>query len=183
MNKGLTRGLLLFIGAILLLAFLFPYQPKAKNLNELTFDTQSNSELFFTNTRAFYYDLEDMSEAGFKVYHFGNLLAADTVAYINFYIVHNWRQSEAYIMIEPSALLAAKDSFSIQTKDTAIGISLSQMNNANHYRVGAIIFQSLLDKSPVFLNNTNQNIFGTANNEQQNFKVLKDYFKLIGKYN
>ena len=127
MEKYTGRGILLFTVVILLLAFLFPYEPKPVNLDDGSFATTSEARLFFNNTRTFYYTFKELDEAGFTVYNFGGTDKTNSKPCINFFIVQNWRDSEAYIMSKPS------DSF---TNQFAIeGEAFEYLREVAHLRV------------------------------------------------
>ena len=177
MEKRLGRGLTIFIAAILLLAFLFPYEPEVSDLDDLSFHTTGESRLFFNNTRAFYYSFKELEKAGITVYEFGGTDKTESKSNINFFIVQNWRNNEAYIMSKPSALF--NDSV-LTIANQTLAYPIDRMNNEDHYKLAAKLFRKAM-------NNTIETrdldaIFGGAENTKANLTVLKDYFRLIGKY-
>ena len=182
MEKKLKTIVVIFISIVLLLAFLFPAKKKIYDLENRSFAAQQSTTLFFKNTRAFYYWGQDMPEAGFTVYRYGKCLQADSLAYLNFMIVHNWRADEVYIATEPSQALLDLGPVEITAGDTQLVFEKNKMNNEDQYDFAAAIFTALLEKEPVLIRNTEQTLFGTAVNGDANLTVLEDYFKWVYKY-
>ena len=176
MEKYLGKGILVFTLLILGLAFLFPYEPKLENINELSFNTTGEARLFFNNTRAFYYGFKELEEAGFTTYTFGGTDKTNTFSGLNFFIVQNWRDSEAYIMCRPSALF---NDTVLTIGDSTRQFKFDTMTNTDHYGLAAALFSEYMAHgSTAQLND----IFGSQKNTKANITVLKDYFRLIGKY-
>ncbi len=177
MEKNLGKIIISIVGGILLLAMLFPYKPQAHNLDEISFATTSEARLFFNNTRAFYYSFKDMDEAGFTVYEYGGTDKTNSIPCLNFFIVQNWRESEAYIMSKPSSHF--QDSL-IHVKDLSLAYRFEHMTNQDHFALAAVLFQKLINEEVG--RSELDKIFGNAENTKANLTVLKDYFRLIEKY-
>lgn len=182
MEKNIKKWVLLFVCAILLLAFLFPAQKKIYNLHQCSFNTQQSTTLFFKNTRAFYYAASDLLEAGFTVYRYGKCTRVDTGIYLNFILVHNWRANQVYIATEPSRTLLAHGPIEILVGDSTVKFDKSRMNNEDQYQFAALVFEALLGKKPISLAKNGKNIFGNAANAKANQTVLEDYFRWVYKY-
>ena len=182
MEKKLKILVVIFVSAVLLLAFLFPARKKVYDLEKRTFSTQKSTTLYFKNTRAFYYWGQEMPEAGLTVYRYGKCLHSDSLAYLNFIIVHNWRADEVYIATEPSKALLDAGPVTIRIGDALFPFHKETMNNEVQYDLAAAIFNALLSDKPIILEQTGENLFGTAANQEANLTVLEDYFKWIYKY-
>jgi hypothetical protein len=182
MEKKLYTGVLIFIGLVLIIALAFPAKKQAYDLDVLSFSSKSSTTLYFKNTRAFYYALEEMPEAGFDVFRFGKTNRRDTGTFRNFILVHNWRADEVYIVTEPTTALRGLGPVLINVGDTTLLFDKTAMNNELQYAFAAKVFEVLLQKKPVTLKETGKNLFGDAENQDANLTVLEDYFRWIYKY-
>jgi hypothetical protein len=182
MEKKLYKFVFILVAIALALAFLFPAERKAYNLENTSFDAQQSTTLFFKNTRAFYYGLEEMPEAGFDVYRYGKTTQADTGIFLNFIIVHNWRTNEVYIVTEPSTAFLNLCPVTITFGDSTFLFDKSVMNNNAQFEFAAKVFLALLENVPVKLKERNTAIFGSDENQSANLTVLKDYFRWVYKY-
>lgn len=180
MEKKLYKGVLIFIGFILVIAVAFPAKKKVYNLDEISFETKQSTTLYFKNTRAFYYAMAENQEAGFEVYRYGKCLKIDTMAYLNFILIHNWRVDEAYIFTEPSKKLLEKGPVEVAIGDSIWVFDKTTMNNEAQYSFAAASFKALLAEKPITIGS--QNLFGTIENQKANLTVLEDYFKWVYKY-
>jgi hypothetical protein len=182
MEKKLYKGVLIFIGFILLIAVAFPAKKKIYDLNDVSFEAKQSTTLYFKNTRAFYYAMAENQEAGFDVYRYGKCLKDDSVAYLNFILIHNWRGDEAYVFTEPSKALLEKGPIQVTVGDTTWIYDKTTMNNEAQYQFAAATFTALMAEKPVQINNDQTNLFGTKENQKANLTVLEDYFKWVYKY-
>jgi hypothetical protein len=92
-------------GQLLLLVLLFSCsldKGKEVNRSKLTFKTGSDTQLFFKNVRQSYYDVEENKAAGLNVFRFSDRSIANENPIINLAIVVNYRQDEAYLLLEPN---------------------------------------------------------------------------------
>ncbi len=182
MEKKLYKGVLIFVGLILVIALAFPAEKKVYNLEEVSFKTKQSTTLYFKNTRAFYYAMAENTEAGFDVYRYWRCLKADSLEYLNFILIHNWRSDEAYVFTEPSKALLARGPVKITVGDSTWVFDKSTMNNEQQYRFAAATFTALLADQPVLLSDRKEDLFGTPENRKANLTVLEDYFKWVYKY-
>ena len=181
MEKKIYKGVLIFIGLILVISLAFPAEKKVYDLSERSFATKKSTTLYFKNTRAFYYAQAEMPEAGFDVYRYSKCLKADTGAYLNFILVHNWRADEVYIITEPSKTLLAKGMVQVTVGDTTLNYNKTAMNNEQQYDFAAQVFLALLENKPVLIEGKKR-LFGSLDNQDANLTVLEDYFRWVYKY-
>ncbi|TAH19528.1 MAG: hypothetical protein EAZ08_08550 [Cytophagales bacterium] len=96
-----------FVLLCILLLFSCHTKPSERaNVAETSFKTTDSSLLFFKNLRQSYYDKEENTVAKADIYRKQDRNKAQTMPIINLAIVHHWRNEKAYIMVEPSELLA-----------------------------------------------------------------------------
>lgn len=182
MEKKILRIAVIFVALVVGLSFLFPAEKKLHNLRERSFGALQSTTLFFKNTRAFYYGAEELPEAAFTIYRYGETTQTDTGVYLNFIIVHNWRADEVYIATEPSKAFLALGEQRIFIGDTSYLFNKTAMNNEAQYDFAALVFEALLAEKPITYGSARRNIFGTADNLDANFTVLEDYFRWVYKY-
>jgi hypothetical protein len=182
MEKIISRITVVFVVFVVVLSFLLPPAKRLHNLHERSFDALQSTTLFFTNTRAFYYDAEEMPEAGINIYRFGETLKTDTGAYLNFSLVHNWRTSQVYVITEPSADFLNLGEQTVWVGDTSFTFNKTAMNYEAQYDFAAYVYEALLAKKTVTYGAKKQNLFGTNNNQAANLTVLEDYFRWVYKY-
>lgn len=182
MEKIISRIAIVFVVLIVVLSFLLPPAKRLHNLHERSFDALQSTTLFFTNTRAFYYDAEEMPEAGVNIYRLSETWQTDTAAYLNFSLVYNWRTSQVYVNTEPSADFLLLGEQTVWVGDTTFTFNKSDMNYEAQYDFAAHVFAALLAKKQITFGVEKRNIFGSNENEAANFTVLEDYFRWVYKY-
>lgn len=104
--------------------------------------------------------------------------------FLNFSIVNNWRADQAYIVAEPSARKFFRDTVTIRVDAVEVKIYLDKMDFEQHYQLAALLFQNALDYHRSFIVEGQDSLllYGTQGNENANIEVLKDYFRLVGRF-
>ena len=167
MEKKLYTYALAFIGAIVVLSVVWPYEHKLIDWRApADYSVLESDEIFFNNTRIYKY------------------LRDTTVAFLNFSIVNNWRADQAYIVAEPSARKFFRDSVTVHVDTNVVKIYLDKMDFEQHYQFAALLFQNAFDYHRAFIVQGQDSLllYGTQGNEKANFEVLKDYFRLVGRF-
>jgi hypothetical protein len=188
MEKKIRRIALFFFLGVFLLAILWPYESKLVHWDKTPdYHVLESDEIYFNNTRAVLYRTDErieLQKQGFKSHRYNKQLRDTSQPYVNFTIVNNWRQDMAYILLEPSAKSHLPIIHTIVVGDTAIDINLVKMGFEEHYELAAVLFeQSLSFQRPFLLHDGDSLLlYGTQGNEKANQTVLKDYFRLIGRY-
>ncbi len=89
---------------------------------EITFSTDDSSELFFKNVRQIYYELEIMEAAKLRIFRHKQRDQSPNQPVINLAIVDNWRFDEAYVLLEPNAMLSGQSELIVKWEnDTGDG--------------------------------------------------------------
>ncbi len=181
-----AKALLVFIGFLLGLSFLFAPAPRAVDLNEVRFAHTSSSLLYFKNIRSFYYDIQPDERSGFILNRLKRRDLDSTRPSLQFTIVNNWRMDESYIYAELNTAgeqwAAPAVYFTRATKDTLF--SLNRLDNEAHYHFAAEVYNQLLRNQPLYLVNGQDTIKELYAEKRTNFNaamVLEDYFKLVNK--
>ncbi len=188
MEQKLIKGAIAFFIAVFLLAILWPYQPKLIDWDlEPNYEVQEHAELFFNNTRITAYRTEEseaLQEQGFKVHRSAKAVLDTTQPLVNYAIINHWRADRAYIIAEPNASSRWGEQAVLAFADTSLTVDWLHMDFEDHYRLAAQLFQAQLDNERIWLVGANDStlLFGTQGNESANRTVLRDYFRLIGRY-
>lgn len=173
-----------FATMLLLLVIFFP-KDRPIRLDEISFHMPENEELFFKNLRAFYYDYEYKDDANFKIYRIKTREKDTTLKHVNFTIVQNWLQDEAYIYPEISGL--PNDSawlLCVHPNNKIDTFPLFEVNAWQHFQTASLVYMALREGANFKLKNKQGQTFAlweNPNQMQSIKKTLKDYFKLVGK--
>ena len=177
-----------FITAALLLSILWPYEQKLIEWdNPANYKVLESDELYFNNTRIVQYRTEEsdaLNQQGFKVHRSTKALNDTTYPVLNFSIVNHWRNDLAYIVCEPNLRSLFGDTTAIAVGDTVVKLVIDHMDYNDHYAFAALLFQKMLDYQQPYLIQGQDSLllFGTQPNLKNNTVVLKDYFRLIGRF-
>lgn len=188
MGNKLYKIALAFIMGALLLSILWPYEQKLIDFELApTYEVLESDEIYFNNTRIVQYrttESEALNTQGFKVHRSTKALNDTTVPFINFAIINHWRNDKAYIVCEPSARKFFLDPVTIHIGDTSIVLDLDHMDYNDHYAFAGELFKRSLNYERPFITYGQDStfLFGTQPNAKANLVVLKDYFRLIGRF-
>ena len=188
MGKNINRIALAIITAALLLSILWPYEPKLIDWSKTpTYQVLESDEIYFNNTRIIHYQTDEspeLTQQGFKTHRSTRALRDTTLTYLNFVIINNWRNDQAYIVAEPSNRRFFRDPMVVITGTKTFNIDLDHMDFEEHYELAASLFESSLEYTRPFIIQDGDSLLlhGTQVNEKVNAAVLKDYFRLIGRF-
>lgn len=177
-----------FIIGALLLSILWPYEQKL-----IDFDLPPNyrvlesDEMYFNNTRIVQYrttESDALNTQGFKVHRSTKALHDTTVPFINFAIVNHWRNDKAYIVCEPSSRKFFVEPVVVSVGDTSLLLDIDRMDYNDHYKFAAELFKRTMNYKRAYISVGRDStfLFGTRPNAKANQVVLKDYFRLIGRF-
>lgn len=188
MGNKLYKIALGFIIGALLLSILWPYEQKLIDFELApTYEVLESDEIYFNNTRIVQYrttESDALNTQGFKVHRSTKALNDTTVPFINFAIINHWRNDKAYIVCEPSSRKFFLSPVNINVGDTTIVLDIDHMDYNDHYSFAAELFKRSLNYERPFISNGQDStfLFGTQPNAKANLVVLKDYFRLIGRF-
>lgn len=184
----LGKGLIAFVLIILGLSLLFAPRPHPVNLKDVSFATTSSSELYFKNLRSYYYNIFPEEKFPFILYRYKRRNRDTNDPHIQFMIIENTRNDEAYVFAELSGGLKQYDSIEVlisnKPPEKASLYRPSDLNNEGQYLLAAEVFENLLTDRPVFLMNgrdTLSTLFKSDVERKNAAIVLEDYFKLVNK--
>ncbi len=184
---GPGKAVILFVMMVLGLSFLFAPTPQPVDLSEVSFNMTSSARLYFRNVRSYYYQIKPDKASRFILYH---LKAQETLSgklHLDFTIVENPLQDEAYIFLELQGSGKQYENPHVLI-NTDQGLTekwpLNGLNNEEHLKTAAALWKALLLEQKVFLQMGNEGItpFLDQPRTRKNAEIiLEDYFKLIGK--
>ena len=95
-----------------------------------------------------------------------------------------WREDRAYIVLEPINPSLFSDTINIAVGDTMMKLQIDHMDYRDHYSFASEIFKRSLNyELPYMVNDEDSTLlFGTKSNGKTNEVILKDYFRLIGRF-
>ncbi|QSE98031.1 hypothetical protein [Fulvivirga lutea] len=160
---------------------------KAINRDKFTFKIGSDTQLFFKNVRQSYYDLEENKAANFNVFRLSKRVQSVDRPLLNLAIVINYRQDEAYLLLEPSMDLAElpitiiAEYDSIQTRKE---ITLAEQNRESTLHFAADLYESILAGGTFYIRSDSTDIpILTSQQEREAFRItVSDYFRLTRVY-
>ena len=144
MGKNINRIALAIITVALLLSILWPYEPKLIDWSKTpTYRVLESDEIYFNNTRIVRYRTDEsleLTQQGFKTHRSTIALSDTSVPFMNFVIINNWRNDQAYIVAEPSNRRFFRDSVVIIAGAKTFNIDLDHMDFEEHYKLAASLF-------------------------------------------
>jgi len=180
-----AKWLIVFIGLVLGLSFLFAPRPKTVDWNTVEYSTTSSSLLYFKNIRSYYYNIYPNEKAPFILYRFKRRDRDTNSHKLQFTIVHNPLQNEAYLYAELPSYSKQYPSLSVKFPETKPFIwQDEQLKNDDYYQLGAQVFNHLIDGRAVYLcsaNDTLAQLYASKKAKLNAETVLEDYFKLVNK--
>lgn len=171
------------MAVLVLVSVLFYDEASMLKQEKLGFRVLESDELFFKNLRQYYYEREFREDAQVDLFRFSKRQKREGDPALNFTIVCNWLQDQAYILPEP---IGVADSLNynvmvINSDSTVFNLGLS--NHANNLDFAFQVYKAVLvDESQFYLETTNglEQILVTKAQKSAVKQVLKDYFKLTG---
>ena len=188
MANKLYKSALGFIVGALLLSILWPYKHQLIDFDlEPDFAVLESNEIYFNNTRIVHYkttESEDLNTAGFKVHRMSKFQKDSIKTHFNFAIINHWREDRAYIVFEPINPSLFSDTINIAVGDTMMKLQIDHMDYRDHYSFASEIFKRSLNyELPYMVNDADSTLlFGPKPNGKTNEVILKDYFRLIGRF-
>ena len=163
-----------------------PDKQRRIDITDPKFTTSDASELFFKNIRQSYYQKTEMKEAKLDVYKIKENILDDTHPQLNPTIVINWRYDEAYLLLEPNALLQDLDTVKIIWEDSLHSkkgyYEFTQGNKEDHYQMATHLYNSLQEHHQLYVaGKHNRKIEFLQKPAERNAfrKTMFDYYRLV----
>lgn len=169
---------------IVLTLWSFPEHKPLRNIDLHPFHVQENEEIYFKNIRSYYYDFEHREDANFYIYRLKERAKDSLTATLQFAIVNNWRNDEAYILTELPCFQCAESGLVFQNSNSSDTLFPQLFNAEQHWDLAVKTYEQLTQNKPILMVNQQQNATPLFNNEierKQALRVLKDYFKLTNR--
>lgn len=178
-------SILLLILPFVVLAACQADKKKETNPEQVKFSTSDASELFFRNVRQLYYDKTTMKDTQIEVYRIKGRDKTEDRPLLHLAIAINWRNDEAYILLEPNAYLQQSDTLKIMWQDST---GQQQGNYYFHagtkedqFRLAANIYHSIQQKHQLYLVEDGQKVrwLNDKLSREAFRKTVVDYFRLV----
>lgn len=176
-----VRWLVYFVVVVMGLSFLFAPSPQPVDWSEISFHTESSSEIYFHNMRSYYYRINEREKAPFILYR----LKRGGSGEISFMIIENRAADEAYVFSEWGELFEDLEEPKVYFgKDSIPEHGFKNFNNEDHYRFAARCYRSLLLREQIEVRdhyNIVYQLFAEPRQQENALTLLEDYFKLVKK--
>lgn len=180
-ERILLRGVLAFVLLMVGLALLFPHQQEWRDNAKLTFDTTSDSRLYFNNMRSLWYHIEEDEISGMNIYRHRDQDSSLTDG-LRCQILLQWRSDEASILFYPAGDSNALE-WAFATDLDTLAFRLDTMNRDDHALAGYWYCTRLLNGNDPEILNFNNNPVTYPDREKDNLEeTLLDYFRLVNYY-
>lgn len=156
--------------------------------DKFTFRITSDSYLFFKNVRSIYYDIQDLPEAKWIAYRFGDRDQNAKNPSITPVIVVDWANNLASLLIEPNELLLEENEFYVREKNLRTGkfyqYTLKERGRENMLEFATKIYEGIMAENEIQIMYRNSFVPLFANDEEiENFRiVMSDYYRLTRIY-
>lgn len=151
------------------------------NWDEISFHTNSSSEIYFHNMRSYYYQINEREKAPFILYR----LKRGGSGKLSFMIIENRLADEAYVYAEwNDAILGLNDPSIDFGVESLTESDLLEFRNEDHFRFAAKCYRNLLLAQPIVLMDEKDSLsplFYSKADEKNALMVLEDYFQLVNK--
>lgn len=153
--------------------------------NEAKFNTSDASELFFKNVRQTYYERNEIEAAKIDFYKNKKLLKEEPLIFP--LIVHNWREDEAYILLEFDEKIAEQEQLSLLWQDSTGNFSgelYPLVNKKVHFSIVSDIYNHLLNEDNIYVKIHQDTVTLFSNQAaREGFRItMVDFYRLVDMY-
>lgn len=176
-----AKWLLAFVGFALALSFLFAPEPQVVDYEAVSFNTTSDSRLYFNNVRSYFYKIDRFSKKPMQIFRLKRRVPERDSLSINFSIAHYPGAEQAFIIVEPGKAYEQCDSLVVKFDKYPDSEPLKLINGEQQFKLAAKVYSSLLEDSGIFLccgSDTLQRLYQDKSSQLDAEIVLEDYFKL-----
>lgn len=182
MNPAL-RYLLLAVGGMIGLAFLFPPEAQPLDLNTPRHSSTSDKRMYFQNVRSFYYHQDRRSKQPMVIYRLKKRTAAMDSHSLPLNIIQHPRQGSAFLRVEAGEAYQAYDSLQVCFGDSISPAWLHpKLTWQEHFQLGGKIYAALEKEIDVHLKARDDTLgqpFAQAKARQNALIILEDFFNLL----
>lgn len=181
--KYFTTALLFSV----LLAACNPDKNRRADPEKIKFTTTDDAELFFKNLRQQNYDKEELPAARLDVFRHSDRTKEPSYPFLQLAMVVNWRNDEAYMLLEPNEKINTDVPVEIRWIDKTTGESgvytFDYGNKEEHLRFAGELYGSILDGHELeYLSGPEKVIsFMEKPKEREIFRIsMFDFYRLTG---
>ncbi len=155
---------------------------KKVDRKKFSFKTGSDTQLFFKNVRQSYYDLEENKAAKFNVFRNKKRVKDAPYPILNFAIVINYLQDEAYLLLEPNEIVGDLPLVIEGTNDSTRATQLIRLDTQNPkstLEFATDLYDLLQDNSfQLIVGNEKLPILNNAQSREAFRVTISDYYRL-----
>lgn len=178
--KWLAVVMVLLIG----LAILTAPESKPVDYQEVSFDTSSDSRLYFQNIRSYYYDIDRFSKKPMEIYRLKRRSSEKDEERINFDIIRTPGMDQAFIYTHIGKRFLSCDSLHLAFEMYPLQKSLQMLDSEQHFEIAAMVYTSLLSEKAIYLlckGDTLEELYLDKGAQLDVEITLEDYFRLVQK--
>lgn len=160
-------------------------QDKKVEREKLLFKTGDDTELFFKNMRASYYDKEEREATRWEIYRHEDLYKNEDSLAINVAIILNVLHDEAYLLLEPGDKLKEMEKINIYATDPKTAgvdmISFDHPNKEGMLEFASQLYEAVQDRKKLMLLYQQDTIPILEGQERREAfrKTMADYYRLV----
>ncbi|MCU0419023.1 MAG: hypothetical protein MUC38_05135 [Cyclobacteriaceae bacterium] len=172
------KAILFLTGALMLGACTLDGNKKVDR-EKFQFKMGDDSELFFKNVRAIYYDRATAPDGKTEVYRFADRYTGQERPLITPAIVINWLEDEAYVLIENNEPLDAEPFLSVRVNDS-VTVDLRERGRERMLEFGSRIYEGIQKGQDIRVKQDSVFVplFATDNDREAFRVTLADYYRL-----
>lgn len=181
MHKKLPQLFLVWlIVFVVFLAWAFP-EHRPVNYKLPKFTVANADALYFKNIRQYYYLKTEDEKSGFTILRYKQFFTDSLqTPILTFALINNWRQSECYVVAQWHGKMVFDEPLEIEWSSAADKgtLVLKEFNNESQFVFAGEVYSHLIQSHTLTFE---QNPLFTTQQTKSTIKMLKDYFKLVGK--
>lgn len=180
-----SRYLLLALGGLGTLAFLFPPEAQPQDRTTPRYSSSSDKRMYFQNMRSFYYHQDRKSKQPMVIYRLKKRTAALDSVTLPLDIIQHSQQGSAFLRVQAGQAYRSSDSLQVCFSDSLAAAWLhSSMSWQEHFELGGKIYTALENEIAVHLRAGGDTLgqpFGQTKNRRNALIILEDFFNLLQK--
>jgi hypothetical protein len=152
--------------------------------DKFSFRYTDETYLFFKNVRQIYYDFQDLPQARWHAYRFGDRYTGSDRPSLIPVIVVDWSKSEAYILVEFNEMLAVETAIQIRERNKNSGVyygyQLRERGRENMLEFATKIYEGTMAQNDLSVSIDGEFIpLFQDDDEAESFRVvMADYYRL-----
>ncbi|WP_053406412.1 hypothetical protein [Persicobacter sp. CCB-QB2] len=173
---------------LLILFLLFSsceHKAKVVSKENIRFDTNDATVLFFKNVRRAYYDVEEKPDVNISIYRFEEWEELKEKPLLRTAIIHHWVANRAFVFLETDLLLEDKATFEVHYTNCATGetgtIPYKKGNTILQAGFATDLYEKVQQSCQLYveLEGKKHPLFGNQEGNEAFRITMVDYYRLV----